>query len=51
MEKLLFQTTYKSEFAPQSAELTDYAETIGVEKESTLARELPFPPFLFILAI
>ena len=36
MEKLLSQPTYKSEFAPQSAELTEYAETIGVEKEKLL---------------
>ena len=31
--------------------LTAIALPIGVEKESTLACELPFPPFLFILAI
>ena len=36
MEKLLFQPTYESEFAPQSAELTDYAETISVENEKLL---------------
>ena len=39
MEKLLLQPTYESEFAPQSAEFTDYAETIGVEKEKLLPNE------------
>ena len=29
MEKLLFQPTYESEFAPQSAEFTDKKEIIG----------------------
>ena len=46
MEKLLLQPTYESEFAPQSAEFTDYAETISVENEKLLPTGFDFAKWL-----